>query len=73
MLYQFNDTVSWTKGPHSFKFGVNLSSAPMRNIFQDEPGTRGDFPSPAYSPDSEIRPGSRTTRTGCLAHPSIRS
>ena len=42
MLYQFNDTVSWTKGPHSFKFGVNVF-APMRNIFQDEPGTRGDL------------------------------
>ena len=42
MLYQYNDTVSWTKGPHSFKFGVNVF-APMRNIFQDEPGTRGDL------------------------------
>src|SRR3984885_12210694 len=42
MLYQFNDTVSWSKGPHSFKFGVNVF-APMRNIFRDEPGTRGDL------------------------------
>src|ERR1700723_3425407 len=42
MLYQFDDTVSWTRGPHSFKFGVNIF-APMRNIFQDEPGTRGDL------------------------------
>jgi hypothetical protein len=23
MVYQFDDTLSWTKGPHSFKFGVN--------------------------------------------------
>jgi len=42
MVYQFDDTLSWTKGPHSFKFGVNLF-LPMRNIFQDEPGTRGDL------------------------------
>jgi hypothetical protein len=42
MIYQFDDTLSWTRGPHSFKFGVNLF-LPMRNIFQDEPGTRGDL------------------------------
>jgi hypothetical protein len=42
MLYQFDDTLSWTRGKHSLKFGVNLF-APMRNIFQDEPGTRGDL------------------------------
>ena len=42
MLYQYDDTVSWTMGPHSLKFGVNLF-LPMRNIFQDEPGTRGDL------------------------------
>jgi len=42
MLYQYADTLSWTKGAHSFKFGVNLF-LPMRNIFQDEPGTRGDL------------------------------
>ena len=42
MVYQFDDTLSWTKGPHSLKFGVNVFY-PMRNIFQDEPGTRGDL------------------------------
>jgi hypothetical protein len=42
MVYQFDDTLSWSKGPHSFKFGVSLF-LPMRNIFQDEPGTRGDL------------------------------
>ena len=41
-LFQFDDTLSWTKGPHSLKVGVNVF-APMRNIFQDEPGTRGDL------------------------------
>ena len=34
MLFQFDDTVSWTRGgPQHFKFGVNVF-APMRNIFQ---------------------------------------
>jgi Carboxypeptidase regulatory-like domain/TonB-dependent Receptor Plug Domain/TonB dependent receptor len=42
MLYQYDDTLSWTRGAHSLKFGVNLF-LPMRNIFQDEPGTRGDL------------------------------
>jgi outer membrane receptor protein involved in Fe transport len=42
MLYQYNDTLSWAKGDHNFKFGVTVF-APMRNIFQDEPGTRGDL------------------------------
>jgi len=42
MLYQYNDTLSWTKGQHNLKFGTTIY-APMRNIFQDEPGTRGDL------------------------------
>jgi hypothetical protein len=42
MLYQYDDTLSWTRGKHGLKFGINLF-APMRNIFQDEPGTRGDL------------------------------
>jgi hypothetical protein len=42
MIYQFDDTLSWTRGQHSLKFGVNIF-APMRNVFQDEPGTRGDL------------------------------
>jgi Carboxypeptidase regulatory-like domain/TonB-dependent Receptor Plug Domain len=40
--YQWSETISWTHGPHGFKFGGTLW-APMRNIFQDEPGTRGDL------------------------------
>jgi Carboxypeptidase regulatory-like domain/TonB-dependent Receptor Plug Domain/TonB dependent receptor len=40
--YEWTDTVSWTRGAHAFKFGFNLW-APMRNIYQDEPGTRGDL------------------------------
>lgn len=42
MLYQYNDTISWLRGRHSFKFGATVF-LPMRNIFQDEPGTRGDL------------------------------
>ena len=40
--YQWSDSVSWTHGAHTFKFGGTLW-APMRNLFQDEPGTRGDL------------------------------
>jgi hypothetical protein len=40
--YQWSETISWTRGAHSVKFGGTLW-APMRNTFQDEPGTRGDL------------------------------
>jgi hypothetical protein len=40
--YQWLDTLSKTAGRHSLKFGVDLR-APMRNVFQDEPGTRGSL------------------------------
>jgi hypothetical protein len=40
--FQFVDTISLTHGNHSFKFGVDVRT-PMRNIFQDEPGTRGSL------------------------------
>jgi len=40
--YQWVDTLSKTAGKHSLKFGVDLR-APMRNIYQDEPGTRGSL------------------------------
>jgi outer membrane receptor protein involved in Fe transport len=39
---QYVDTVSLTRGNHSLKFGVD-ARYPMRNIFQDEPGTRGSL------------------------------
>jgi outer membrane receptor protein involved in Fe transport len=40
--YQYNDTLSWNHGRQSFKFGASLY-LPMRNLFQDEPGMRGDL------------------------------
>jgi len=42
MLYQYNDSLSWTRGQHNLKFGATLY-LPMRNLFQDEPGMRGDL------------------------------
>jgi hypothetical protein len=42
MLYQYNDSLTWELGKHNLKMGVTVY-APMRNIFQDEPGTRGDL------------------------------
>jgi hypothetical protein len=40
--FQWVDTLSKTIAKHSLKFGVDLR-APMRNIYQDEPGTRGSL------------------------------
>lgn len=40
--FQYNDTLSLTHGTQTFKIGASLY-APMRNFFQDEPGTRGDL------------------------------
>ncbi len=40
--FEWVDAVSLTRGAHSLKFGGTLY-APMRNTFQDEPGTRGDL------------------------------
>ncbi len=42
MLYQYDDTLSWTRGNHNLKFDATVF-LPTSNIFQDEPGTRGDL------------------------------
>lgn len=47
--FQYLDALSISRGRHSMKFGLTLY-APMRNIFQDEPSTRGTWPSRASSP-----------------------
>lgn len=38
--YEFSDTLSLTIGKHQLKFGGDIH-APLRNLFQDIPGTRG--------------------------------
>ncbi len=40
--YQYNDTLSLIRGRQSLKIGASLY-LPMRNLFQDEPGMRGDL------------------------------
>src|SRR5437016_4966288 len=40
--FQWVDNLSKTLGNHALKFGLDLR-APMRNIYQDEPGTRGSL------------------------------
>ncbi|QNI30979.1 carboxypeptidase regulatory-like domain-containing protein [Alloacidobacterium dinghuense] len=40
--FQYNDTLSITHGRQTYKIGASLY-APMRNLFQDEPGMRGDM------------------------------
>lgn len=42
MLYQYSDTLSIVKGRQTIKVGTDIY-LPMRNIFQDEPGMRGDL------------------------------
>ena len=42
MVYQYNDSLSWTLGKHNLKMGATVY-LPMRNLFQDEPGMRGDL------------------------------
>ena len=39
---EFLNTLSWLKGDHQLKFGVNVL-APMKNEYMDVPGTRGDL------------------------------
>ena len=38
---QFIDTISWLRGSHQFKFGMEVT-APMKNNYVDVPATRGD-------------------------------
>src|SRR5215469_18852728 len=42
MVFQFNDAITCTLGRLGLKFGATVY-APMRNLFQDEPGMRGDL------------------------------
>jgi hypothetical protein len=40
--YEWVDSLSYLHGKHNLKFGADIHW-PMRNIFQDEPGTRGSL------------------------------
>ena len=40
--FEFLDTLSWLKGDHQFKFGVDVL-APMKNEYLDVPATRGSL------------------------------
>ena len=40
--FQYLDTVSWTRGAHTLRFGADVR-APMRNIFQDEADVHGNL------------------------------
>ena len=40
--FEFLNTLSWLKGDHQFKFGVDVM-APMKNEYMDVPATRGDL------------------------------
>jgi len=63
MQYQYNDTFSMTRGTHSLKFGVSIY-APMRNLFQDEPGTRGDLTFTGVFTCQHSAPGACVSGTG---------
>ncbi len=39
---EFINTLSWLKGNHQFKFGIDVM-APMKNEYMDVPATRGDL------------------------------
>ena len=38
--FQYTDTLSWNRGAHSLRFGVDVR-APMRNLYEDQASTRG--------------------------------
>ena len=40
--FEFLDTLSWLRGNHAFKFGVDII-APMKNEYMDVPATRGSL------------------------------
>ncbi len=63
MLYQYSDTLSMVHGRQTIKAGVDLY-LPMRNIFQDEPGTRGDLDFTGVFTCQHSAPGACVSGTG---------
>jgi hypothetical protein len=60
---QWVDAVSLALGKHSLKLGGTVY-APMRNIFQDEPGTRGDL---GFTGIFSCQRGGTANNNQCLA------
>lgn len=63
MQYQYNDTFSIVWGKQTLKFGTSVY-LPMRNIFQDEPGTRGDLGFTGVFTCQHSAPGKCVSGTG---------
>ena len=63
MQYQYNDTLSQVLGRHTLKYGVSLY-LPMRNLFQDEPSTRGDLQFTGVFTCQHSAPGKCVSGTG---------
>lgn len=63
MLYQYKDTLSVVHGRQTIKAGVDLY-LPMRNIFQDEPGLRGDLGYSGVFTCQHTAPGKCVSGTG---------
>ena len=63
MQYQYNDTLSLVRGKQTLKFGASVY-LPMRNIFQDEPGTRGDLGFTGVFSCQHSAPGKCVSGTG---------
>ncbi len=61
--YQYNDTFSIVHGKQTLKFGASIY-LPMRNIFQDEPGTRGDLGFTGVFTCQHSAPGKCVSGTG---------
>jgi hypothetical protein len=63
MQFQYNDTFSLVYGKQTLKFGTSIYF-PMRNIFQDEPGTRGDLGFTGVFTCQHSAPGKCVSGTG---------
>lgn len=61
--WQYNDTLSWNRGAHALKFGVDFR-APMRNIYQDEASTRGTLEFSGTLTCKQSATGSCASNTG---------
>lgn len=63
MQYQYNDTLSRVLGRQTLKAGVSIY-LPMRNLFQDEPSTRGDLDFTGVFTCQHSAPGKCVSGTG---------